>query len=107
MRKAEVMGMDAQSRWVGGALGLCVSTGACLGTGPRDLKRRRRAFSLFLRPRWCLCSHHPNPTPAVKPPRYYQMAHMREEKITQQPGLLRPPKGAALREYQVGPGRWG
>ena len=35
------------------------------------------------------------------------MAHMREEKITQQPGLLRPPKGAALREYQVQRGQGG
>lgn len=33
--------------------------------------------------------------------RYYQMAHMREEKIGEQPSLLRPPVGAALREYQV------
>ena len=33
--------------------------------------------------------------------RYYQMAHMREEKVAQQPGLLRPPPGAALREYQM------
>jgi hypothetical protein len=29
------------------------------------------------------------------------MAHMREEKISEQPGLLRPPPGAALRPYQV------
>jgi len=42
----------------------------------------------------------PNP-PTPHPNRYYQMAHMREEKITQQPSLLRPPPGAALREYQV------
>lgn len=35
------------------------------------------------------------------------MAHMREEKIAQQPSLLRPPPGAALREYQVRAGAGG
>lgn len=53
--------------------------------------------------RWVLTScvdspPHPTHNPAH---RYYQMAHMREEKIGEQPSLLRPPVGAALREYQV------
>lgn len=33
--------------------------------------------------------------------RYYNVAHSIEESVTQQPQLLRPPRGATLREYQM------
>lgn len=33
--------------------------------------------------------------------RYYTIAHSVEESITRQPALLRPPRGATLREYQM------
>ncbi|KAK9785522.1 hypothetical protein WJX73_005391 [Symbiochloris irregularis] len=33
--------------------------------------------------------------------RYYSVAHAVEERVTEQPSLLRPPNGAKLREYQM------
>ena len=38
--------------------------------------------------------------------RYYMTAHAVEEVVKRQPGLLRPPPGATLREYQMKGLQW-
>lgn len=40
------------------------------------------------------------------PPRYYELAHSKQEDIQRQPTLLKPPNGAKLREYQMVGLRW-
>jgi hypothetical protein len=99
MRRAEVMGMDAQSR-LGGVSGVGVLGGFCLA----GVEGPRLTPSNLLTPPNRPISNPDNLPHLNPPPRYYQMAHMREEKITQQPSLLRPPQ---VRGSRRGVASWG